>query len=155
MIIKPFIRDAYNYDRDLVSDETGLMCLDDSRTKQSFAEECDINTIVRRFNLTGQLPSNVRAPTYGDFEEVFDYHSAMNAILEAERSFMMMPAEVRDRFGNDPQRFLEFVNDDHNRDEAVKLGLVLPQAAQLASEAPPASGAAGAPSGFTAGDAKT
>lgn len=139
-----FVRSAYNYDTDEASFETGLDCAFDldemtgelrecpSKTKQSFKEECDINTIVRRFGLTGELPSNVRMPQYGDFEEVMDYHTAMNAIRAAQESFQAMPAEVRARFGNDPGRFVDFCSDEANREEARKLGLLRPGEAPAA-----------------------
>jgi len=121
-----FLRTPYNYDADSVSQETGLLCEDKSLAQQQFLEESDINTIVRRFNLTGQLPDNVRAPQYADFEAVFDFQTAMNAIRSAEESFMAMPAAVRSRFSNDPQLFVEFCSDPGNLDEARKLGLAMP-----------------------------
>lgn len=130
-----FCRSAFNYDMAEASDETGLACEDASLTKQSFAEDADINTIVRRFGVTGQLPVGVRQPMYGDFENVMDYHGAMTAITQARESFMMMPAEIRARFHNDPAEFVDFCSKQENKDEAIKLGLVLPQAAELA--APP------------------
>ena len=122
-----FVRSGFpfNYDADLASDESGLFCGDVSRAKQSFAEEVDINTIVRRFHLTGELPSDVRVPQYGDFEAVFDFHSAMNVVAEAREAFDRMPADVRARFHNEPQEFLTFVLDEQNRAEAVKLGVVV------------------------------
>jgi len=121
-----FVRSAFNYDMNAASDETALHCLDVSLAKQSFAEECDINTIVRRFNLTGELPSNVVAPTYADFEDIFDFHSAMNVVAQAHEAFGAMPAETRARFHNDPAEFLDFFNNEENRAEAVKMGLVVP-----------------------------
>lgn len=121
-----FLRTPYNYDVDAVSFETGLLCEDATRTQQQFKDESDINTIVERFNLTGQLPQDVRPPQYADFEGVFDFKSAMNAIRQAEESFMAMPADVRYRFMNDPQRFVEFCSDPANVDEARKLGLAMP-----------------------------
>jgi phage internal scaffolding protein len=111
---------------DQASDETGLKCLDKSLTKQSFAEEADINTIVRRFLLDGQMPNNVRMPTYGDFTNVTDYHTAMNAVAQANEAFDQLPAAVRLRFHNDPAEFVEFCSNDENRQEAVKMGLVPP-----------------------------
>jgi len=122
---KVFVRSEYNYDRDKASDESGLRCEDLSLTKQSFAEECDINTIVRRFGISGELPQNVVMPTYQDFEGVFDFQTAMNAILQANESFMSMPAEVRARFNNNPALFVDFCSDDANMEEAIKLGLVV------------------------------
>lgn len=91
---------------------------------QSFKDECDINVIVERFGLTGVLPGAIRMPEYGDFSEVVDYHTAMNAIRSAEDSFRQLPAKVRERFNNNPQELLAFCEDDRNREEAAKLGLV-------------------------------
>lgn len=123
--VNPELRSGFNYDRDRVSLETGLRCEDPSLAKQSFADECDINTIVRRFNLTGQLPEGVHAPTYQDFEGVWDFQSAMNAVREAQESFDAMPAGIRARFHNDPQEFVEFCSMEENRAEAEKMGLVV------------------------------
>ena len=67
----------------------------------------------------------MRVPQYVDFEETFDFQSSMNVIRAAEEAFAAMPAEVRDRFQNDPGRFLEFANDASNYDEALKMGLAI------------------------------
>lgn len=123
----PFLRTPYNYDRNQVSDDTGLECKDPSLTKQADAEDADINTIVRKFNITGQLPQNVRMPTYGDFSGIFDFHTAQNVIRQATESFMAMPADVRAEFHNDPQEFLEFCDNPDNRERARKLGLLVPE----------------------------
>lgn len=121
---KYFLRAFGNYDGDAVSDETGLDTGPDSMTQQEFAKECDINEIVRRFGLTGQLPENLRFPVSGDFTGVGDFHEAMNLVRQAEEEFLRVPAEVRARFQNDPGRLLAFLDDGKNRDEAIKLGLV-------------------------------
>lgn len=127
---KAFLRTPYNYDMDMISDETGLKCEDVSRAKQSFKEECDINTIIDRFGIGYEMPTGVKAPVYGDFTEVCDFRSAMDAVLEAQKSFMALPAEVRSRFGNDPNGFVEFCSKDENYDEVEKLGLLHSGAAQ-------------------------
>ena len=36
---------------------------------------------------------------------------------------MQLPAKARARFQNDPQQFMEFMNDEENIAEAIKLGL--------------------------------
>ena len=81
---------------------------EDAVTQRCFKDECDINILLAKFAVTGQLPENVRVPQYVDFEEAFDFQSSMNVIRAAEEAFNAMPAEVRDRFQNDPGRFLEF-----------------------------------------------
>lgn len=115
-----------------------LECKDPSLAQQSFKDDADINVLLERFKVTGVMPQGVRVPTYGDFSGVQDYRSAMEAIRRAENAFMDMPAHVRSRFQNDPQKFMEFFSDPKNRDEAVKLGLVLPAAVEAATAVDPA-----------------
>lgn len=104
-----------------------------SKTVQSQSEEADINTIVKRFGLTGKLPENVRVPEFADFEDVFDFQSAMNAVRLGQESFMRMPADIRNEFYNDPQRFVEFctaTNEDgtlQNLEEMRAMGLAVPK----------------------------
>lgn len=120
-----FVRTPYNYDMDKASDESGISFVgQESTVQQQFAEEVDINTIVRRFGLTGEVPDDYRAAQSGDFTNVVDYQSALNAVRAADEAFLELPGELRARFNNDPQALLEFVSDGRNRDEAVKLGLV-------------------------------
>ena len=139
----PFVRNPYNYDTNSASDESGLLCSDESLTQQSFKDEADINTIVRRFGLTGQLPQDLQMPVSGDFTGISDYHTAMNMVLAAQDEFLRVPADVRARFQNDPAQLMAFLDDPANRAEAESLGLV------TAAPAAPA-----APAG-TAGDRKS
>lgn len=127
---KVFLRTPYNYDTMEASDASGLECPEPTLAQQNAKDECDINTIVRRFGLTGELPNNVRMPKYGDFTNVTTYHEAMNAVIAANESFMQLPADIRSRFNNDPGAFVDFCSDESNRGEAEKLGLVQPKAVE-------------------------
>jgi phage internal scaffolding protein len=100
------------------------MCSSRGRTQQQFRDECDINRILERFNVTGVLPVGSVQPTYGDFSGVFDYQSAANAVIVANQSFAALPAKIRNRFSNDPSLFLEFVQDEANAEECYQLGLL-------------------------------
>jgi len=120
----PFIRNPYNYDKEEVSNETGLLCQDVSLAQQHMKDECDINVIIERFGVTGELPNSPVSPRYGDFSEVTDYHSALNQINATMDDFMAMPAKLRVRFDHDPVKLLEFLNDEANRSEAISLGLI-------------------------------
>lgn len=121
---KEFIRNPYNYDSDALSEETGLRCEDESRTEQEHAEEADINYIADRFLRTGEAPQVLNLPTPMDFDGIFDFQTAMNTIAQAREEFMTLPAKVRTRFSNDPAQLLEFVNNNENREEAIKLGFI-------------------------------
>lgn len=122
-----FCRSPYNYDMDLASDKSGLSCDDESLTQQQFKEDSDINTIVNRFMKSGVLPTPINMPQYIDYEGVFDYQTAMNSVRAADEQFMRMDAKVRARFNNSPQEFLSFFADPANTDEAIRLGLAVPQ----------------------------
>lgn len=119
-----FVRNPYNYDSDKLSDQTGLLCEDESLTEQEHVEEADINYIAERFMKTGELPTILDLPQPGDFEGIFDFQTAMNNINAAKTEFMRLPAKTRGRFENDPAKLLEFVNDLDNYEEAVKLGFI-------------------------------
>lgn len=127
-------RQAYD-DHSVVSFSTGLACVDESLASQSARDEADINVLVRRFGLTGELPQGVRAPTYGDFTGVGSYQEALNALLGAQSAFMALPAEVRSEFDNDPHRFVDFCSKDENYDRMCDLGLLAPEAMQKRVEA--------------------
>lgn len=103
-----------------------IKCEDPSLAQQQFKDDADINVMLERFKVTGMVPQGVLMPTYGDFTGISDYQTAANALLRANDAFMQMPANVRARFENSPQKFMEFFNDEKNIDEARKLGLVLP-----------------------------
>ncbi len=132
----PFVRNPYNYDMALVSQETGLECKDPSLAQQHMRDECDINIIVERFGVTGQLPQAPIEPSYGDFSGVTDYHTALNKIRQAEAEFMALPAKLRARFDHDPNALLNFLENETNRDEAIQLGLIdgEPVAAPIVSD---------------------
>lgn len=138
-----FIRSSFNYDRDAVSNETGLECLDDSLAIQSAEQESNINTIVRKFGLTGELPGQVAMPKSGEFHDIPDFHSAMNLIRKTTEEFLKVPADIRARFGNDPQAFMSFVEDDANYEEARRMGLLKADLPVPASGTPDAGAAAG------------
>lgn len=122
-----FIRTWNNYDRDIASDDSGLECKDKSLTRQEFAEEVDINTIIRKFGLDGEMPENIRMPTSGDFTNVPTFMEAMNAIRAATEAFDAMPARVRAEFHNDPAEFVAFCDDPKNRQRAADMGLLDPE----------------------------
>jgi phage internal scaffolding protein len=135
----PFLRTPYNYDLDAASNESGLHCEDATLTQQHFKDECDINNILRQFNVTGLLPEAPLSPRYGDFTGISDYHSALNQVIAAEDEFMALPAQIRSRFDNDPAKLIDFLEKSENLDEAIKLGLVntpaeLPQVVEVPQE---------------------
>jgi phage internal scaffolding protein len=94
---------------------------------------------MSRYSRTGRLPELIdKQPSYGDFSSVVDYQEAMNIVKFAEFQFQNLPSNVRDRFGNSPEKFLEFVNNPDNVDEMIKMGLAHKKAETTVPPVPPA-----------------
>ena len=135
---KVILRSMFNYDTDVASVESGLACQDPSLAQQQFKDECDINVILERFNVTGQLPVVPLQPQFGDFSGITDYQTALNAVLDAQESFDALPARIRERFANDPAAFVDFCLDEANKEEMKALGLIsgAPDGANLSPTEP-------------------
>jgi len=100
-----------SYDSGEVSDFTATRNDGVSIVQQQFADEVNVNTIVRRFGLTRDMPSGKLGGVYGDFSGIAGYEDAVAAIERARAGFMTLPAEVREKFRNDPGRLIATVQD--------------------------------------------
>lgn len=129
--------------------------IDKSKTNQADMENTDINKIMARAQ-NGIFDPTIfteRKATFGDFSEIGDYHTMLSGVRAAERKFGTLPADIRNRFNNDPQELIDFLRNPENDKEAVKLGLkdrsVLVKSAEPTSNVaagdavPPAAGASG------------
>lgn len=111
-----------------------------SLTRQEFAEECDINSLMARYDThviggPGNLPP--AQPVYFDFADapqtLMEY---MQFQKDAEEQFMRLPAIVRKEFDNSALEFVAFATDPGNVDQMVSWGLAAPKP-QKAPEASP------------------
>lgn len=101
-----------------------------TRTKQAPAEACDVNSIMARyvkagFMRSGGMPNLAPGGEYADVSALSgtDYGDAVAKVQRVNEAFDALPAQMRDRFKNNPQGFLEFISDPANTLECVKLGL--------------------------------
>lgn len=111
-----------------------------SRTKQSFKDEVNINSIIKKYRKTGLIKHvNANPGRYEDVSDVRNFHEAQNIIAEGKQMFNALPANVRERFQNDPGQLISFLDNPDNKDEAIKLGLCRkPKLAPKPPAAPPA-----------------
>lgn len=98
---------------------------DPGYTKQEFRDECDVNVIMRKYTQFGVVPEVKSPGQFGDFTNVPDLLEAHAIVERATEDFAALSSEIRDRFANDPVRLMAFVSDFKNRDEAIKLGLIV------------------------------
>ena len=126
--IPPFLRTPYNYDTEHASNESALECKDPSRAQQHMVDDTDINKLMQRYMVTGEMPQLTVPPLQGDFSNVLSYQDSLNLMIEARQSFEALPAQVRARFNHDPGEFVAFCSSEANRDEIRQMGFYSPEA---------------------------
>lgn len=83
-----------------------------SRTRQSFAQECDVNHIMARFEATGVVTHLNRVQgTYADVSQVRSFKEALDVVQAVRQDFYRLPSAVREQFGNDAASFLDAVQE--------------------------------------------
>lgn len=87
----------------------------DGRTQAQYLQECDINHIVNTYKraddpFPAQRASGV--PQYVDLPDATDLHSALNTVAEATSAFNSLPSNIRERYLNDPVKFVAALRDD-------------------------------------------
>jgi len=93
-------------------------------TQQQYKEECDVNHIMKKYITTGEIYHlNRKQGVYADMSEITDYQGMLHTVMDAQEKFNSLPADVRNKFQNDPSKLIEFVQDPKNYDEGVSLGL--------------------------------
>lgn len=128
-----------------------------SMTRQEFAEECDINSLMKRYEGHGTsinhlLASSAQGGSYIDFADLpQDLMGYMQFMQAADAAFMSLPAVVRREFDNNPVAFVEFASDPQNIEQMRAWDLAPPAAAKSPAEGPPeAAPGAGEPGGVVA-----
>ena len=96
-----------------------------SMTQQQFKKDCDVNVIIKKYR-QGHAITHISKHEggYGDFTEISSYQDALDKVITLNQGFSRLPSETRTRFNNDPGRLIDFINDERNTDEAIRLGLL-------------------------------
>lgn len=101
-----------------------------SLTRQEFAEECDINVLMSKYDthvIGGPGNLSPMEPMYADFTQVPDtLLGYMNFMDEAQRNFMSLPARVRREFDNNAHEFVAYASDPANLEQMRAWGLAPP-----------------------------
>lgn len=106
-----------------------LSFFEKSLTQQEFADECDVNNIMRRYAVTGTVPVYAdRQPFYVDASDMPSFMDMQNILISARESFMSLPAEVRRQFDNDPIAFAEYAADEKNAAKLREWKMLSPEA---------------------------
>lgn len=95
-----------------------------SRTQQHYREIVNVNTIMKKAQKSGVLPVVNQESYYAEIPTSYDYKKMLDRIISIDQKFNALPADVRSKFGNDPDQILKYLKDPKNEKEARELGLL-------------------------------
>lgn len=109
---------------DMMKEKKGITFKEPTRTKQDYKEECDINSIMRRYEATGVI-SHVSElqPFYADVSAYGDLQEAYAIMDKAEQAFMALPSALREELGHDPRNLVGYINNPANREKCIEFGI--------------------------------
>lgn len=99
-----------------------------SRTRQEHRRTQDINLMVKKhkdLNAVEAIKLYQRTDAVlqaGDFNMDNDYGAVVARKRVLDRAWLNIDAEIRKEFKNDPQAFINWVDDPKNQDEVIKRG---------------------------------
>ncbi len=96
----------------------------ESKTREAFADELDINMIVERYARGGQLPLTAADARYGDVADVSDYKSALDFVYASKDKLSDLPDAARQKLLLDPEAYWMQLEAAEDRDALVDLGLL-------------------------------
>lgn len=112
----------------------------ESRVQEQFADACQTDTIIRKYNSMGVNPFiSAGGSQYLDTTQIPDFVCANNAQVKVREYFEGLPSDIRLEFNNDPMQFAEVVSDPQNQDYLREIGVLEPLPPEAEGEKQPAS----------------
>ena len=111
----------------------------ESKVQEQFADACQTDTIIRKYNMMGVNPFIASGSSqYLDTTQIPDFVCAQNAQVKVKEFFDGLPADIRLEFNNDPMQFAEVVSDPKNAEYLREIGVLAPLPAEQEGEKQPA-----------------
>ena len=109
----------------------------ESKVQEQFADACQTDTIIRKYNMMGVNPFIAAGDSqYLDTTQIPDFICAKNAQVKVTEYFEGLPADIRLEFNNDPMQFAEVVSDPRNADYLREIGVLAPLSAEKEGDKP-------------------
>lgn len=111
----------------------------ESKVQEQFADACQTDTIIRKYNMMGVNPFIASGSSqYLDTTEIPSFVAAQNAQVRVKEYFEGLPSDIRLEFNNDPMQFAEVVSDPRNAEYLREIGVLAPLPAGQEGEKQPA-----------------
>lgn len=94
---------------------------------QSYADECDINTILTKATLDPSILEKQRGAYFDATGMPTNLAEAQSKILEVKNEFQKLPADIRSQFDNSLEKYVARYG---SKDWALALGLIKPDSAE-------------------------
>lgn len=112
----------------------------ESKVQEQFADACQTDTIIRKYNMMGLNPFIAAGGSqYLDTTQIPSFVAAQNAQIKVKEYFEGLPSDIRLEFNNDPMQFAEVVSDPRNADYLREIGVLAPLPAEQEGKTQPAS----------------
>lgn len=99
----------------------------ESLVQEQFADACQTDTIIRKYNMMGVNPFiSAGGSQYLDTTEIPSFVAAQNAQVKVKEYFEGLPSDIRLEFNNDPMQFAEVVSDPRNAEYLREIGVLAP-----------------------------
>lgn len=103
----------------------------ESKVQEQFADACQTDTIIRKYNMMGVNPFIASGGSqYLDTTEIPSFVAAQNSQVKVREYFEGLPSDIRLEFNNDPAQFAEAVLDPQNADYLREIGVLAPLPAE-------------------------
>lgn len=107
----------------------------ESKVQEQFADACQTDTIIRKYNMMGVNPFIASGGShYLDTTEIPSFVVAQNSQVKVREYFEGLPSDIRLEFNNDPAQFAEAVLDPQNADYLREIGVLAPLPAEQEGE---------------------
>ena len=112
----------------------------ESKVQEQFADACQTDTIIRKYNMMGVNPFIAFGGSeYLDTTQIPSFVAAQNAQVKVKEYFEGLPSDIRLEFNNDPMQFAEVASDPRNADYLREIGVLEPLPPKAEGEKQPAS----------------
>lgn len=110
----------------------------DSKVQEQFADACQTDTIIRKYNMMGVNPFiSAGGSEYLDTTQIPSFVAAQNAQVKVKEYFEGLPSDIRLEFNNDPMQFAEVCSDPRNAEYLREIGVLAPLSAEQEGEKQP------------------
>ena len=108
-----------------------------SKVQEQFADACQTDTIIRKYNMMGVNPFIASGSSqYLDTTQIPSFVAAQNAQVKVKEYFEGLPSDIRLEFNNDPMQFAEVVSDPRNAEYLREIGVLAPLPAEQEGDKP-------------------